>query len=109
MTNRIGPVDHTSIGKSGNKADETGSVGKLPRDSAAPGAVAANKPTAADTVKLTSSAKLLERLEKTLATLPEVDSSRVAEVKTAIENGEYTIDADAIAESILSFERSPGE
>ena len=64
MTNRIGPVDPTSIGKIGNKADETGTVSKLSRDSAASGNAAAGQAKGNDTVQLTSSAKLLEQLEK---------------------------------------------
>jgi len=59
---------------------------------------------AGDTVELTSSAKLLERLEKTLASLPDIDRGRVEAVKTAIENGEYQIDADSIAAALLRSE-----
>ena len=109
MTNRIGPVDPGAIGKAGNKVDEAGTSRKTSGDSGA--AVAAPKGRAAsnDTVQLTSGAKLLERLEKSLAGLPDVDSARVAEVKAAIENGSYQIDADAIADAMIRFERSFGE
>lgn len=61
-----------------------------------------------DIVELTSSARLLERLEKTLASLPEIDRARVDAVKTAIENGEYQIDADKIATALLRSEGQPG-
>ena len=108
MANRIGPVDPGAIGKAGNKVDETSTSRKLTG-----GAGAADAPqgraTTSDTVELTSGAKLLERLEKSLAGLPDVDSARVAEVKLAIENGEYRIDADAIADAMIRFERSFGE
>ncbi len=33
-----------------------------------------------------------------------VDSVRVAEVQSAISNGEYTVDANRIADKILAFE-----
>jgi len=33
-----------------------------------------------------------------------VDSARVAEVQSAISNGEYTVDANRIADKILAFE-----
>ena len=109
MTNRIGPVDPGAIGKAGNKVDETGTNRKI-SERAGPSADAPQARAAAnDTVELTSGAKLLERLEKSLASLPEVDSARVAEVKLAIENGEYQIDADAIADAMIRFERSLGE
>ena len=102
-------MDHGAIGKLGNKVDDTGSSGKVSGDAGASQAASKSQPTTSDTVELTSSAKLLERLEKTLASLPAVDSSRVDEVKAAIENGEYEIDADAIADALIRFERSVGE
>ena len=108
MSNRIGPVDPGAIGKAGNKVDEATTSRKV---SGSGGAAEAPQGRAAtsDTVELTSGAKLLERLEKSLAGLPDVDSARVAEVRLAIENGEYQIDADAIAEAMIRFERSFGE
>jgi flagellar biosynthesis anti-sigma factor FlgM len=41
--------------------------------------------------------------------LPAVDSARVAEIKSAIENGDYQIDSDAIAEAMIRLDRSFGE
>jgi negative regulator of flagellin synthesis FlgM len=109
MTNRIGPVDQSSISKLGGKVDESGSSSRVAtekgNEAAQPGRSAAD----GDTVKLTDSAKMLERLEKTLGSLPAVDAQRVSEIKTAIENGDYEIDADAIADAMILFERSLGE
>ncbi len=99
-------MDQGSIGKLGGKVDEATSGNKVARDSAAPDAIKVGPGNAADTVELTSSARLLERLEKTLAELPGIDSARVAEVKAAIESGDYEIDADAIADAMIRFERS---
>jgi len=109
MANRIGPMDQSFIGKIGNKVDDTGVTRKLSGDTDTAGGVAAGSVSKGDTVELTSSAKLLERLEKTLASLPDINSSRVAEVKAAIENGEYSIDADAIADAMIRFEQSLGD
>lgn len=102
-------MDQGLLGKIGGKVDETRTGSKVSRDSQAPdqGSAASNALT--DTVNLTSSAKLLERLDKTLASLPAVDSQRVAEIKTAIENGDYHIDTDAIAEAMIRLDRSFGE
>ena len=102
-------MDHGAIGKLGNKIDEAGSSRKVSGDAGASKDAPQSQASTSDTVELTSSAKLLERLEKTLASLPAVDSSRVEEVKAAIENGEYEIDADAIADALIRFERSFGE
>ncbi len=109
MTNRIGPVDQASIGKVGNKIDDTSTTKKVSGDQASAASSAAGKSSSNDTVELTSSAKLLERLEKTLATLPEIDASRVSEVKSAIANGNFEIDAGAIADAMIKFERSLGD
>jgi len=102
-------MDHGAIGKLGNKVDDTGSGRKVSGDAGTSQAASKSQAPTSDTVELTSSAKLLERLEKTLASLPAVDSSRVEEVKAAIENGEYEIDADAIADALIRFERSVGD
>lgn len=110
MTNRIGPMDQGILGKIGTKVDEAGTSSKVTTDKAvADKATAANPASSGDTVNLTSSAKLLERLDKTLASLPAVNAERVAEIKTAIENGDYEIDADAIAKAMIRLDRSFGE
>ena len=101
-------MDPSAIGKAGGKVENTGGNRKVSGDAGAPksGKEAARS---ADTVQLTSSAKLLERLEKTLASLPAVDSARVAEIRDAIEKGDYEINAEAIAEAMIRFDRSFGE
>jgi negative regulator of flagellin synthesis FlgM len=109
MANRIGPVDQGLVGKVGNKVNETSVNRKVSRDSGSTGSQATDPVSTNDTVELTSSAQLLERLEKSLASLPAVDSARVAEIKAAIENGRYQIDADAIAEAMIRFDTSLGD
>ena len=102
-------MDQGILGKIGNKVDEAGTSNKVSKDSATPDKAPSSPSSTSDTVKLTSDAKLLERLDKTLASLPTVDSARVAEIKTAIENGEYEIDAEAIADAMIRLDRSFGE
>ena len=102
-------MDHGVLGKVGNKVDEAGTGNKVSRDSAAPDKSPKTPSSTGDTVKLTSDAKLLERLDKTLESLPAVDSARVAEIKAAIENGDYEIDAEAIADAMIRLDRSFGE
>jgi len=102
-------MDQGTLGKVGNKVDEAGTGSKVAKTSAAPEKASASPASPTDTVNLTSNAKLLERLDKTLASLPAVDSGRVAEIKAAIENGDYQIDADAIADAMIMLDRSLGE
>jgi len=108
MSNKINPVDQGMLGKIGNKVGESGAskkVGALP--GASNQSADAVKSTT-DTVELTSGGKLLERLEKTLSTLPEVNAARVDQVKSQIANGEYEIDSAKIAEAMLRFDREVG-
>ena len=102
-------MDPGTLGKIGGKVDEAKTSDKVSADSRAPQSESAQPKSATDTVNLTSSAKLLEQLDKTLATLPAVDSNRVAEIKAAIENGDYQIDSDAIADAMIRLDRSFGE
>jgi len=102
-------MDHGILGKIGNKVDDSGTSNKVSRDSAAPEKAPQTPTSTDDTVNLTSDAKLLERLDKTLASLPAVDGARVAEIKAAIENGDYEIDAEAIADAMIRLDRSFGE
>ncbi len=108
MTNKIGPMDPNM--RVGNKIDESRPAERTSTERATADSAAGARPDAAgDTVSLTSGAQLLERLEKTLETLPAVDSQRVDEIRTAIENGDYEIDSQAIADAMLRLERSFGE
>lgn len=101
-------MDPGAIGKLGNKVGEAGSTGKVSGDKRSPES-SGQGAASSDTVNLTSGAKLLERLEKSLASLPDVDAGRVDEIKQAIANGEYEIDAEAIASAMIRLERSLGE
>lgn len=108
MSNRINPMDQRLLGKIGNKIGETGTTKTISPDQPVRGSDSAQKPSSGDTVELTSSAQLLERLEKTLASMPEVDTARVAAVKAQIENGEYQIDVDSIADALIRTDKEIG-
>ena len=58
-----------------------------------------------DTVNLTRSGVLLQRLEETLANIPVVDVERVSAIRDAISSGRYQIDASAIADQIIRLDR----
>lgn len=109
MTNRIGPPDQNMIGKIGNKIEEAGTGNRVTPDKGPADGSRPSSGATSDTVKLTSSAQLLERLEKSLQSMPAVDSQRVAEIRLAIESGDYEINSQAIAEAMMRFERSLGE
>lgn len=68
----------------------------------------ATEPTApvGDTVRLTDAAQALSRLEAQVKSAPDVDSQRVEQLRAAIANGSYKVDADAIAAKLLNFDAS---
>jgi len=102
-------MDQGTLGKIGNKLDATTNSNKVsPNPSQSKQSAATPIPTS-DTVNLTSDAKLLERLDKTLASLPAVNTERVAEITNAIESGDYEIDSGAIADAMIHLDRALGE
>jgi negative regulator of flagellin synthesis FlgM len=108
MSNSIKPVDHGMLTKIGEKVGGT----KDPLSASGVNRVderkSAGKASAGETVELTSGARLLERLEKTLAAMPDIDAGRVDAVKTAIANGDYVIDAEKIADALIRSDRELG-
>lgn len=65
---------------------------------------AQNTSSSDDKVSLTNAATQLQSLQQNIAALSEVDSARVAELRAAIENGEYLVDAQKLAQNMIKFE-----
>ena len=59
-----------------------------------------------DKVSLTSTASRLKDIERQMGSEAPVNQSRVSEVREAIARGEYSVDADRIADKMLDFESS---
>ena len=57
-----------------------------------------------DRVTLTNTASRLQNIEQQLSNASSIDNARVAEVQSAISNGDYNVDADRIADKMLAFE-----
>lgn len=78
------------------------------RSNARPAAGASVAPVAAvkatDTVRLSDDAVGLSALDKTLASIPQVDHGRVAAIKAAVAEGRYAIDPEAIATRMSHLE-----
>lgn len=58
-----------------------------------------------DKVELSSLSSSLQKAETVIAQTPVVDSQRVAEIKQAIANGEFKIDAGRIADGLINSVR----
>ena len=83
--------------------DATAAAGSKP---AADAPTAKGVRSADDKVSFTSSAALLQELEKEIAALPVVDSARVEAIQHQVATGSYQIDPARTAEKMLSIERA---
>lgn len=59
----------------------------------------------ADFINLTSSAFNIQQAEESLASVPIVNASHVAEVAEALDNGNYEINNERITEKIIALEQ----
>jgi negative regulator of flagellin synthesis FlgM len=59
-----------------------------------------------DKVSLTDTATRLESLRQAITDSPDVNQERVDAIKAAIADGTYQVDVEALAQNIVSFERS---
>ena len=95
-----GPVtpQKTTADRSGN----TGKTGSAPDSQAQAQARGAK----GESVSLSSQAKNLKQLEQKLGDYPEMDDDRIAEIRSALENGTYKIDAEKLAQKMLEMDQS---
>jgi negative regulator of flagellin synthesis FlgM len=56
-------------------------------------------------VQITSQARQLAALEKAVNEVPVVNEARVAAIRSAIEQGQYEVNADRVADKLLRTER----
>jgi len=59
-------------------------------------------------VNITDQAKQLAALEQALQNLPAVNEARVAEIRSAIQDGRYQVNPERIADKLLRFEQELG-
>lgn len=80
---------------------------KSPQPGGGPGAgEQASAPPPADTVNITSQAQQLRQLEADIAGQPVVNRERVEAVRQAINEGRFEVDAQRIADRLISLERA---
>jgi len=58
----------------------------------------------ADSVNLTDTASNLQQIEQSLSEIPVIDSARVDSISQSIDDGEYQINNDKIADGIIKSE-----
>ncbi len=59
-----------------------------------------------DSVSLTGEARQMQALETRIASAPVVDTQRVQAVRSAVENGTFTINPERIADKMINLEQA---
>jgi len=67
-------------------------------------ASAPDETSSSDSVSLSSAAKDLAQIENDLKSLPEIDQGKVDAIKARLENGDYHINAQNMAQKMLNME-----
>jgi len=96
--NPSGRSTTSAIGGNGNKS----AVSKPTSDSATETGARADN----DTVSLSAQSRKVIELQQQLKNAPEIDSVKIEAIKQEIANGNYPLDANKIAENIISLEQS---
>ena len=98
MSNKINGID------GGPASPGAGRVS--PRNAVESGAAAPETASTPESVHITDTASQLATLEQALRELPVLDTARVATLRTAIEQGTYTVSPDRIADHLMQLEQS---
>ena len=98
--NRVATLVTTGKGQSTPvENQENGKSAPSPTNSGAAGSTT-------DSVSLTGEARQLQALETRIASEPVVDTQRVQAVRSAVENGTFTINPERIADKMISLEQA---
>ena len=76
------------------------------RNAVESGGATVGAPSTPESVHITGVASQLAALEQAVRELPAVDVARVATLRTAIEQGTYTVSPDRIADHLTQLEQS---
>ena len=96
--------DITNINSNRSQLSSNQSSSVKSRNEASQSSQNENASTTGDRVTLTNTASRLQNIEQQLSNASAIDSAHVADVQSAISNGDYNIDADRIADKMLAFE-----
>ena len=96
MTNKIGGFDNRPV-----RVSTDHKVSRSDDTVASP----AGTSNASDPVRITDQAKQLAALEQAIKGMPAIDEARVAEVRRAIDEGRYEVNAERIADKLICSER----
>ncbi len=69
-----------------------------------PAKLETGRSSTADTISLSDNAVQLGKLNNSVVNAPVVDTQRVEQVKQAISDGSYKLDAERVADKLMQFE-----
>ena len=108
MARRVAPVVQGRNGKANKKIKGFSDIRSQSRGAVSSSDSASSPAPTHEIVGMSLTPALLERLEKSLLHVPDVDSPRVDEIKKALESGSLQINADDIADAMIRLDRSLG-
>ena len=102
MSSKIGGVDSTSTA-----ALSTGRANTQRSQDAAGGSTQASGGSSggSENVEITGAARNMANLEQAVRDLPAVNTAKVAQISTAIEQGTYTINSQHIASKLMQMDK----
>jgi len=103
MTNKIDMQNTGSVDITRSRARATNAV----QQDKAPDTGKRTDP-ARDDVRLTSTATNLKRIEATLARVPEIDQSRVDEIRQRLRSESYQVNPQQLAQKMLRLDQGLG-
>jgi negative regulator of flagellin synthesis FlgM len=102
VSSKIGGVDSSSQ----TAAIGAGRAVQRPQDAATGSAQSSGTSSGSDeSVQITGAARQMATLEQAVRDAPEVNTARVAQLSTAIEQGTYTINSQHIADQLVQSDK----
>ncbi|WP_111496345.1 MULTISPECIES: flagellar biosynthesis anti-sigma factor FlgM [Marinobacter] len=98
--NGVGP------GHVNTKTNQNVSEQSAPKSPSTPTEQARTQSSQPDSVSLSSQARDLKKLEEQMNSYPEVDDERVEQIKAALADGSYKVDAEKLAQKMLDMDQS---
>ncbi len=92
-------TDQTALRPKDSTGKDTASTSGTQATTASPTAAAS-----VDSVSLSSNAQGLQALEQKIQQLPDVNQQRVADLKAAIDSGQYHVDNQKVADKMLGYD-----
>jgi negative regulator of flagellin synthesis FlgM len=98
-------IDSLQAGTSsaaGTKNEKAESAAQKLRAAPSPDSIPAPPPTEGDSLNISQLSTKLQKMESRLADGEEFDAARVSEIKQAVRDGSFKVDAGAVADKLIS-------